>query len=1042
MNKKQTFAVASTSVLAAGMAQGAIVYSGPISYAITGNDSYPVDLNQDSNMDYIVHFDGANGDNQLKPFVDSRNTNPNAWVLSKSNSGAPVSPFGFTNDASYMATYPTNKVGYLYQDGGGNVVGDWSSTADTEGYVGVELNDGVSTNYGWIHLIYKAQSVNTKSLVLVDYAYETASGKGIIFGATNTPAAPIIYVGPSAQTVGSGSDVTMSVTALADPPPSYQWQAGAVGSGVYTNLTDNGRFSGTTTPTLSITGATQSDTADYIVVVSNTLGKATNAPPATLNVLNLILGTPQPAQARIFAGQNPSFNIGVLSGVPTGFQWQKDGTNVQDGAKYSGTTSSNLIVNGLTSDDSGNYDVVVDSAGGPVTSANANLAVVATNGGAYEAETLADGPLDYFRLNETELPATNNVVAFDNIRGRNGIYGIDVLNGSVNYGIAGPRPADGFVGFTTDNAAITTSLNDTNALISLAPWNLYTNTVTICAWINPQAQQVSGAGVVYTRSTNNMVCGLAYHGAADTNGQYSLGYNWNDQMFAWNWTSGLKVPQNQWSFVSLVVTPTNATVYVINTNGSNFAVNTANHAPQAFNDTIIIGSDPASATGGRNFAGSIDEVSVFGYSLSRDQIYRLYARAIGQVALPPQITQQPVSQMLYAGQTSHLRVSAIGSDPLSFQWKAGSGGVYTNLDGATNSSLAIPNFSAGKVADYVVEVSNNGGSVSSTVAHVGLYAGTPGIYDSTVLALGGSSGGLAAFYPLDETTDPALGGAVAFDTAGGFNGIYGIPVMNGNANYAIAGPRPADGFIGFSPTNTAARFTTALGGQSEIVCQPLNLTTNALTITAWINPASPPQQWAGLVFCRGNGGNVGGLDFTELNGSGETCLGYHWKDSFDTYSWVSGLVPPQNQWSFVALVIDPATTNATIWMMNTNGTKSASNFTTNNLSPMTFAANTTIGNDPYDTSSGRVFDGSIDSVAIFPQALTPAQIQTLYSGAMGIAAVNIQIHQVGNQIELDWPRGTLLEADSLNGPWTTNYAVSPYLLAPEAPQKFYKVSVQ
>jgi len=45
-------------------------------------------------------------------------------------------------------------------------------------------------------------------------------------------------------------------------------------------------------------------------------------------------------------------------------------------------------------------------------------------------------------------------------------------------------------------------------------------------------------------------------------------------------------------------------------------------------------------------------------------------------------------------------------------------------------------------------------------------------------------------------------------------------------------------------------------------------------------------------------------------------------------------------------------------------------------------------------------------------------------------------------VTLTWPRGTLLQADDLSGPWTTNTAASPFTLAPGGEKKFYKVIVK
>lgn len=1035
MNNKQTLAAASTSLLAAGMAHGSILYSGPVNTELSGTSAYMVDLNQDFTFDYSVRFDGFNTGNQLKPFVDARSAgNANAWVLSKTNGGAPLTLFGTNIDSNYAANFPTNKVGYLYEQYDNNtVVGDWPSTADTDGYVGLVLTDGTTTtNYGWLHLIYKASSTTTKTLVVVDYAYETTPNVGIIAGAIETPAEPHIYQSPVSQTVAAGASTQMQVVVLANPAPAYQWKAGAVGSGIYTNLNDDGHFSGTTTPTLGINTITPSDALDYIVTVSNNLG-STNSPPATLTVQTAVLAGPTPSQAQLFAGQTGRFNIQVLSGQSPTFQWRKDGVALTDGGNISGSTSPNLVLSPLAGTNSGNYDVVVGTTYGAVTSSIAPLAVIPTSGEAFESALLGLGPVSYYRLNETADPGSGTAVAWDNTGANNGIYGTAALNGNNS---AGPRPVSGFPGFSATNDSVLTSANAPNSDIEVAPWNLNTNTVTMTAWINPQGLQVGGAGVVYTRSTNNMVCGIAYYDVfGGTN--YTLGYNWNDQPSAYFWHSGLDVPQNEWSFVALVISPTNAIEYVFHDNVMSTATNTTTHAVQSFSDNLFIGTDPQGSPGSHNFNGGIDEVAAFNRSLSSTELQNLYFAARGISAFPPRITLQPVSEELFPGGTAHFVTAVDGSQPLSFQWQGGAGGVYTNMSsagnvsGAGSSLLAIQNISAGNAGDYVLVVTNAGGAVTSSVASLSLVSRSGEYYESTVLSLGG----LAAYYKLDETANPANGGVLAWDYFGGYTGIYGTNVLNGADG--VVGPRPSDGFPGFSSTNSAILLSKT--NSSEITLPPLNLNTNALTITAWINPTNPPQPFDGIVFCRGAGTMVAGLDFTQTNGTGQVCLGYHWNDAQDTYGWVSGLVPPTNQWSFVALVMDPATTNATIWLMNTNGVSSASNFTSNNLAVQAFDAPTLIGRDSrLDTS--LTFSGSIDNIAIYASALNASQIQQLYGGATGTSTALTLTHN-GSNLQLAWPFGTLLESTNVGGPWTTNSALSPYQVSPTSPQKFYRVII-
>lgn len=74
-----------------------------------------------------------------------------------------------------------------------------------------------------------------------------------------------------------------SVTVTANGATYYQWQAGLNGN--YTNLADGANITGSATATLTINSVQFSNAIDYIVVVTNTSGAATSAPPATLYVL-------------------------------------------------------------------------------------------------------------------------------------------------------------------------------------------------------------------------------------------------------------------------------------------------------------------------------------------------------------------------------------------------------------------------------------------------------------------------------------------------------------------------------------------------------------------------------------------------------------------------------------------------------------------------------------------------------------------------------------------------------------------------------------
>src|SRR5262249_52949913 len=140
--------------------------------------------------------------------------------------------------------------------------------------------------------------------------------------------------------------------------------------------------------------------------------------------------------------------------------------------------------------------------------------------------------------------------------------------------------------------------------VSLPPLNINANTVTITMWIYPtrSPNQVGSTGLFMSRNRPaGDVCGLGFGGSGT-----SLGYTWNTNNAAtFNFVSGLVVPTNQWSFVALAVDPTNATLYLFNTNFVGSTNNPIPHGLETFAGTTWIGDDQNGTN--RTFQGSIDE---------------------------------------------------------------------------------------------------------------------------------------------------------------------------------------------------------------------------------------------------------------------------------------------------------------------------------------------------------------------------------------------------------------------------------------------------
>jgi alpha-tubulin suppressor-like RCC1 family protein len=175
-----------------------------------------------------------------------------------------------------------------------------------------------------------------------------------------------IAVQPTNQTVILNSNVTFSAAAGGTAPLGYLWYSNGV------PLANAGRFSGATSPALTVTGALTNDAAAYRVVVTNSYGTATSA-VATLTVLAPVQITGQPASQAALLGSNVTFRVTVTGSDPLAYRWSFKGAPMSDDNRLSGSATSTLTVSSVQSSDAGGYAVVISNSINSVSSRTATL---------------------------------------------------------------------------------------------------------------------------------------------------------------------------------------------------------------------------------------------------------------------------------------------------------------------------------------------------------------------------------------------------------------------------------------------------------------------------------------------------------------------------------------------------------------------------------------------------------------------------------------------------------------------------------------------
>ncbi|HXU77864.1 MAG TPA: LamG-like jellyroll fold domain-containing protein, partial [Methylomirabilota bacterium] len=167
----------------------------------------------------------------------------------------------------------------------------------------------------------------------------------------------------------------------------------------------------------------------------------------------------------------------------------------------------------------------------------------------------------------------------------------------------------------------------------------------------------------------------------------------------------------------------------------------------------------------RVFAGSVDEPAIFDIALSKAQVQQIFNA--GNV--PARILTQPQAPVgaVYEGYTIPFTVVAAGTPTLAYQWTRNG----TNLATKTTSALTLSAVTTNDSGNYAVIVTNNYGSVTSSIVALTVLSGPPQIFQqpqsitryagnsATFSVTAGGSTPLSYQWKLNGTTP--IGGATA-----------------------------------------------------------------------------------------------------------------------------------------------------------------------------------------------------------------------------------------------------------------------------------------
>ncbi|MEQ1678102.1 MAG: M36 family metallopeptidase, partial [Chitinophagaceae bacterium] len=166
------------------------------------------------------------------------------------------------------------------------------------------------------------------------------------------PASLSITSQPANVTICAGSNTSFTVAGTGIN--TYQWQLSTDGGTTWADVSNAGVYSGATTATLNITGATAGlNNNRYRCNVSSAACGTISSNAGILTVNTAPVITSQPTNASVCTGTNQTFTVGT-TGTSLTYQWyiSTDGGGtfnlLPNGGVYSGATSTSLTITGVT----------------------------------------------------------------------------------------------------------------------------------------------------------------------------------------------------------------------------------------------------------------------------------------------------------------------------------------------------------------------------------------------------------------------------------------------------------------------------------------------------------------------------------------------------------------------------------------------------------------------------------------------------------------------------------------------------------------------
>ena len=573
--------------------------------------------------------------------------------------------------------------------------------------------------------------VNTTANALTPSSSGVQSGSEILLTVTAAkPAAPKVVDGPKSASVVVGTAVALSVNASGTAPLTYQWSK------------NGAPIPGATSASYSIGNASASDAGSYTVQISNSVSPAAVSSAALLTVIEPAAVVTHPSPVTVNPAGSASFSVVATGTPPLTYQWRKGGTPI------TGATAATFSIASASTSDAGEYDVVVSNAA-PLNAASNKASLVVRDPVVITKQPSAQTSVAGSAVTLSVAASGTDPISYQWRKDGNTIAG--AVSSTLSLNTVQSSDAGGYdvlvsnaVGSVTSAKAVLKVI--VPATISVQPVGMTLNpaasaTFSVVAagsepityqWRKNDAAIAGATSASFTlpsvQTSDSGKYDVVVTNSAGTETSRAVSLNVNiPVLFTTQPTGAVVNPSTPVSF-SVATTGTDPITYQWRKDGTSIS--------GATNSTYTVNSTPAGTSATYDVIAS----NVVGSVTS--------APAVLTVNSPVSLTEQPVSQTVNPGAPVTFKVSATGTEPITYQWRKS--GV--NITGATTATLSIPNAQSANAGIYDAVVTNVVGSVTSSGAT--LAVNVPVSFTAQPVNTTTNQGATAAFSVTTSGTDP------------------------------------------------------------------------------------------------------------------------------------------------------------------------------------------------------------------------------------------------------------------------------------------------